>query len=130
MAYLKTHEIIKNFEAVFGGISLPACILICDEDGLLIYSVGECADQWILENLCSYLISSFEATQKQLKATDESLDNLMITTKRKVFYIDQISKDLGLYMVIQTSPVLMHKVQPFLKNIVIAIQKNLQESDD
>ena len=48
---LGTHEIIQAFEAVFGEmIDLPACISICDNDGLLIYSVGECEDQWALES--------------------------------------------------------------------------------
>lgn len=130
MAYLKTHEIIKNFETVFGGIDLPACILICDNDGLLIYSVGECAEQWSLESLCSYLIASFESTQKQLELTNESLDSLVVTTGRKVYYIDEISSNLGLFMVIQTDPVLMNKVLPFLKNIAIAVENSLEQPSE
>ena len=126
MSY-KTYEIIGNFETVFGGIDLPACISICDNDGLLIYTVGECEDQWILESLYSHLIASFESTQEQLKLTKEILDSLVITTGTKVYYIDEISHDFGLYMIIQTDPSLMNKVLPFLKNLVIAIERSLKQ---
>ncbi len=68
-----THEIIKIFDSVFSGIDLPACISLVDNNGLLIYSVGECADQWVLESLFSYLIMSFELTQDKLKLTSEQI---------------------------------------------------------
>ena len=123
---LGTHEIIQAFEAVFGEmIDLPACISICDNDGLLIYSVGECEDQWALESLLSYLIMSYEATQEKLSLTDENLDSLVITTGNKVYYVDNVGGKEGLFMIIQTTPVLMTKVLPFLKNIVINIEKSL-----
>ena len=123
-----THEIIKIFDSVFSGIDLPACISLVDNNGLLIYSVGECADQWVLESLFSYLIMSFELTQDKLKLTSEHLDSLVVTTERKVFYIDDISGELDLYIIIQTSPDLMNKVLPFLKNIVTSVEKNLKKS--
>ncbi len=124
-----THEIIKIFNSVFGGIDLPACISLVDNNGLLIYSVGECADQWVLESLFSYLIMSFELTQDKLKLTSEHLDSLVVTTKRKVFYIDDISGELDLYIIIQTNPDLMNKVLPFLKNIVTSVEKNFKKSN-
>ena len=125
---LGTHEIIKTFDSVFSGIDLPACISLVDSDGLLIYSVGECADQWVLESLFSYLIMSFELTQDKLKLTNEHLDSLVVTTKTKVFYIDDISGNLDLYIIIQTSPDLMSKVLPFLKNIVTSVEKNYERT--
>ena len=123
MAY---NELIGDFEDVFGGIDLPACISICDNEGLLIYTVGDCDNQWILEGLYSSLIMSYEKTQKQLNLTNESLDSLVITTERKVYYIDEISYDLELYMIIQTDPELMNKVLPFLKSLVMIIEKTLK----
>ena len=123
-----THEIIKIFDSVFSGIDLPACISLVDNNGLLIYSVGECADQWVLESLFSYLIMSFELTQDKLKLASEHLDSLVVTTERKVFYIDDISGELDLYIIIQTSPDLMNKVLPFLKNIVTSVEKNFKKS--
>ena len=125
---LGTHEIIKIFNSVFSGIDLPACISLVDHNGLLIYTVGECADQWSLESLFSYLIMSFELTRDKLKLTDENLDSLVVTTKTKVFYIDDISGKFDLYMIIQTSPNLMNKVLPFLKNIVTSVEKNLEKA--
>ncbi len=126
MKALGTHEIIQAFEAVFGEmIDLPACISLCDNDGLLIYSVGECADQWVLESLLSYLIMSFEATFDKLIQINEVLDSLVITTGDKVYYIDNVGGKEGLYMIIQTTPVLMNKVLPFLKNIVENVEKSL-----
>lgn len=126
--HLGTHEIIKIFDSVFSGIDLPACISLVDNNGLLIYSVGECADQWVLESLFSYLIMSFELTQDKLKLASEHLDSLVVTTERKVFYIDDISGELDLYIIIQTSPDLMNKVLPFLKNIVTSVEKNFEKS--
>ncbi len=126
--YLGTHEIIKIFNSVFSGIDLPACISLVDSDGLLIYSVGECADQWSLESMFSYLIMSFESTREKLKLTDEFLDSLVVATKIKVYYVDDISGELDLYMIIQTSPNLMNKVLPFLKNIVTSVEKNLHKT--
>ena len=123
MAY---NELIGDFEDVFGGIDLPACISICDNEGLLIYSVGDCDNQWILESLYSSLVMSYESTQKQLNLTNESLDSLVITTGSNVYYIDEISHDLGLYMIIQTDPELMNKVLPFLKSLVKIIEKTLK----
>jgi len=125
---LGTHEIIKIFNNVFSGIDLPACISLVDNDGLLIYSVGECADQWVLESLFSYLIMSFELTREKLKLADEHLDSLVVTTERRVFYIDDISGNFDLYMIIQTSPDLMNKVLPFLKNIVTSVEKNFEKT--
>ena len=122
---LGTHEIIKIFNSVFSGIDLPACISLVDSDGLLIYSVGECEDQWVLESLFSYLIMSYESTREKLKLTDENLDSLVVSTKKKVFYVDDISGNFDLYMILQTSPNLMNKVLPFLKNIVTSVEKNL-----
>ncbi len=130
MAFLETHKMIQTFENVFGGIDLPACISICDDNGLIIYSVGECADQWILESLFSSLIMSYESTSKKLSLTDESLDNLVIQTESKVFYVDDIQKDFGLYMIVQTTPDLMNKVLPFLKNIVTTISKIIIKSEN
>ena len=123
MAY---NELIGDFEDVFGGIDLPACISICDDEGLLIYSVGDCENQWILESLYSSLVSSYEQTQKQLDLTNEALDSLVITTESRVYYIDEISLDMGLYMIIQTYPELMNKVLPFLKSLVRIIEKTLK----
>ena len=123
-----THEIIKIFNSVFGGIDLPACISLVDHNGLLIYSVGECADQWVLESLFSYLIMSFELAREKLILADEYLDSLVVTTKKKVFYIDDIAGKFDLYMIIQTRPDLMNKVLPFLKNIVTSVENNLKES--
>ena len=123
-----THEIIEIFNSVFSGIDLPACISLVDNNGLLIYSVGECADQWILESLFSYLIMSFELTRDKLKLTSEKLDSLVVTTERKVFYIDDISGTLGLYMIIQTNPDLMNRVLPFLKNIVSSVEENFKKT--
>ena len=123
-----THEIIEIFNSVFSGIDLPACISLVDNNGLLIYSVGECADQWILESLFSYLIMSFELTRDKLKLTREKLDSLVVTTERKVFYIDDISGTLGLYMIIQTNPDLMNRVLPFLKNIVSSVEENFKKT--
>jgi len=125
---LGTHEIIEIFNSVFSGIDLPACISLVDNNGLLIYSVGECADQWILESLFSYLIMSFELTRDKLKLTREKLDSLVVTTERKVFYIDDISGTLGLYMIIQTNPDLMNRVLPFLKNIVSSVEENFKKT--
>ncbi len=125
---LGTHEIIKIFNSVFSGIDLPACISLVDNDGLLIYTVGECADQWFLESMFSYLIMSFESTREKLKLTNEDLDSLVVTTKEKVFSVDDISGKFDLYMIIQTSPNLMSKVLPFLKNIVTSVEKNLQKT--
>ena len=125
---LGTHEIIKIFNSVFSGIDLPACISLVDSDGLLIYNVGECADQWSLESMFSYLIMSYESTREKLKLTDEFLDSLVVATKRKVYYVDDLSGELNLYMIIQTSPNLMNKVLPFLKNIVTSVEKNLQKA--
>ena len=123
-----THEIIKIFDSVFSGIDLPACISLVDADGLLIYSVGECEDQWVLESMFSYLIMSFESTREKLKLTDEFLDSLVVSTKKKVFYVDDISGKFDLYMILQTSPNLMNKVLPFLKNIVTSVEKNLEKT--
>lgn len=128
LAFLETHKLIQNFETVFGGIDLPACISICDDNGLIIYSVGECADQLILESLFGYLIMSFESTSEKLKLTNEYLDNLLIQTKSKVFYVDDIQQEFGLYMIVQTTPELMNKVLPFLKNIVRTISKIITKS--
>jgi len=125
---LGTHEIIKTFDSVFSGIDLPACISLVDSNGLLIYSVGECADQWVLESLFSSLISSFELTQENLKLAKEQLDSLVVTTERKVFYIDDISGKFDLYIIIQTVPDLMNKVLPFLKNIVTLVEKHLERT--
>jgi hypothetical protein len=123
MAY---SELIGDFEDVFGGIDLPACISICDTEGLLIYSVGACENQWILESLYSSLVKSFESTQEQLNLTNESLDSLLITTGSKVYYIDEISHEFELYMIIQTDPELMNKVLPFLKSLVMIIERTLK----
>ena len=123
-----THEIIEIFNSVFSGIDLPACISLVDNNGLVIYSVGECADQWLLESLFSYLIMSFELTRDKLKLTREKLDSLVVTTERKVFYIDDISGTLGLYMIIQTNPDLMNRVLPFLKNIVSSVEENFKKT--
>jgi hypothetical protein len=128
VAFLETHKMIQTFESVFGGIDLPACISICDDNGLIIYSVGECGDQWLLESLFSYLIMSFESTSQKLNLTDESLDNLVIQTNSKIFYVDDIQKEHGLYMIVQTTPELMSKVVPFLKNIVNAIARIISKS--
>ena len=75
--------------------------------------------------MLSYLIMSYEATQEKLSLTDENLDSLVITTGNKVYYVDNIGGKEGLFMIIQTTPVLMTKVLPFLKNIVINIEKSL-----
>ena len=125
---LGTHEIIQIFNSVFSGIDLPACISLVDSDGLLIYSVGECEDQWVLESMFSYLIMSYESTREKLKLTDEYLDSLVVSTKKKVFYVDDITGKFDLYMILQTSPNLMNKVLPFLKNIVTSVEKNLQKT--
>jgi len=71
---------------------------------------------------------SFELTRDKLKLTSENLDSLVVTTERKVFYIDDISENLDLYLIIQTNPDLMSKVLPFLKNIVISVEKNFRKA--
>lgn len=122
-----THNVIKVIEETFQGIDLAACIALVDSDGLVIYSVGECADQWILEGLNAYLIMSFESTLHKLMELNQILDSLVVNTGQSVFYIDDLRGGSNMYIIIRTSPELMNKVLPFLKNFVKAIEISLQD---
>ncbi len=121
------HNVIRIIEETFQGIDLAACISLVDADGLVIYSVGECADQWVLEGLNAYLIMSFESTLKKLVDLNQMLDSLVVNTGESVFYIDDLRGGGNLYIIIRTSPKLMNKVLPFLKNFVKAIEISLQD---
>ena len=121
------HNVIRIIEETFQGIDLAACISLVDADGLVIYSVGECADQWVLEGLNAYLIMSFESTLKKLVDLNQMLDSLVVNTGESVFYIDDLRGGANLYIIIRTSPKLMNKVLPFLKNFVRAIEISLQD---
>lgn len=121
------HNVIRVIEETFQGIDLAACISLVDTDGLVIYSVGECADQWILEGLNAYLIMSFESTLNKLLDLNQMLDSLVVNTGESVFYIDDLRGGSDLYIIIRTSPELMNKVLPFLKNFVKAIEISLQD---
>ncbi len=122
-----THNVIQVIEETFQGIDLAACIALVDADGLVIYSVGECADQWFLEGLNAYLIMAFESTLNKLLDLNQMLDSLVVNTGESVFYIDDLRGGSNLYVIIRTSPKLMNKVLPFLKNFVRAIEISLQD---
>lgn len=121
------HNVIKIIEETFQGIDLAACISLVDTDGLVIYSVGECADQWLLEGLNAYLIMSFESTLQKLLELNQILDSLVVNTGESVFYIDDLRGGTDLFIIIRTSPKLMNKVLPFLKNFVNAIEISLRD---
>lgn len=118
---------IKVIEDTFQGIDLAACISLVDNDGLVIHSIGECADQWILESMNAYLISAFEATLTKLLDLNQVLDSLVITTDDSVFYIDDLRGRNDLYVIIRTSQELMNKVLPFLKSFVRAIEMGIKD---
>ncbi len=122
------HDLILMIEEVLGGINLPACISLVDNDGLIIHSVGECVDQWLLENLNAHLIMSYESTMEKLKGLNEVLDSLVIHTGDKVFYVDDIRGVGGLFIIVQTSSELMDKVLPFLKNFVKKFEMTMKNT--
>lgn len=124
-----THEVIATLENTFSGMDLPACISLVDSDGLVVYSVGACEEQWILESLNAHLIMSFESTLEKLIMLDEVLDSLVISAGNKVFYVNDLRGGQGLYIIVQTSPSLMNKVLPFLKNVVDAMEATLGGKD-
>jgi hypothetical protein len=120
-----THEVIAVMEEAFGGMDLPACISLVDSDGLVIYNIGSCDDQLILESLNAYLIMSFEKTMEQLIVLSEVLDSLVINTGNKVFYVDDLRGGQNMFIIVQTSPELMNRVLPFLKSVVSTIESAL-----
>ena len=124
---MSAHNVIKVIEDTFQGIDLAACISLVDNDGLVIHSIGECADQWLLESLNAYLIMSFESTLSKLLDLNQILDSLVINTGDSVFYIDDLRGKTDLYLIIRTSQGLMNKVLPFLKNFVRAIEMGLKD---
>ena len=124
---MSAHNVIKVIEETFQGIDLAACISLVDSDGLVVHSIGECADQWLLESLNAYLIMSFESTLSQLLDLNQILDSLVINTGESVFYIDDLRGKNDLYIIIRTSQKLMNKVLPFLKNFVRAIEMGLKD---
>lgn len=124
---MSAHNVIKVIDETFQGIDLAACISLVDNDGLVIHSIGECADQWILESLNAYLIMSFESTLAKLLELNQVLDSLLVTTGDAVFYIDDLRGKTDLYVIIRTSQELMNKVLPFLKNFVRAIEMGLRD---
>jgi len=124
---MSAHNVIKVIEDTFQGIDLAACISLVDSDGLVVHSIGECADQWLLESLNAYLIMSFESTLSQLLDLNQILDSLVINTGESVFYIDDLRGKTDLYIIIRTSQKLMNKVLPFLKNFVRAIEMGLKD---
>jgi hypothetical protein len=121
------HNVIQVIEETFQGIDLAACISLVDADGLVIYSVGECADQIFLEGLNAYLIMSFESTLAKLLELNQILDSLVVNTGESVFYIDDSRGGSNLYIIVRTTQKLMNKVLPFLKNFVRAIELSLQD---
>jgi hypothetical protein len=121
------HNVIQVIEETFQGIDLAACISLVDADGLVIYSVGECADQIFLEGLNAYLIMSFESTLAKLLELNQILDSLVVNTGESVFYIDDLRGGSNLYIIVRTTQKLMNKVLPFLKNFVRAIELSLQD---
>ena len=124
---MSAHDVIKVIDDTFQGIDLAACISLVDNDGLVIHSIGECADQWLLESLNAYLIMSFESTLSKLLDLNQILDSLVINTGDSVFYIDDLRGKTDLYLIIRTSQELMNKVLPFLKNFVRAIEMGLKD---
>ncbi len=124
---MSAHNVIKVIEETFLGIDLAACISLVDNDGLVVHSIGECADQWLLESLNAYLIMSFESTLSKLLELNQILDSLVINTGESVFYIDDLRGHNDLYIIIRTSQKLMNKVLPFLKNFVRAIEMGLKD---
>jgi len=120
-----THEVISVMEEAFGGMDLPACISLVDSDGLVVYNIGACEDQLILESLNAYLIMAFENTLEQLLILNEVLDSLVINTGKKVFYVDDLRGGHNMFIIVQTSPELMNKVLPFLKNVVNTFESAL-----
>lgn len=124
---MSAHDVIKVIDDTFQGIDLAACISLVDNDGLVIHSIGECADQWLLESLNAYLIMSFESTLSKLLDLNQILDSLVINTGDSVFYIDDLRGKTDLYLIIRTSQGLMNKVLPFLKNFVRAIEMGLKD---
>ncbi|NHJ00786.1 MAG: hypothetical protein EAX86_01535 [Candidatus Heimdallarchaeota archaeon] len=125
---MSAHEVIEIIEQTFTGIDIAACISIVDSDGLVIYSTGtQCEEQTLLESLNAYLIMSFESTLNQLIALNQILDSLIINTGDAVFYIDDLRGSSSLYIIIRTTPILLNKVLPFLKNFVRTLEKTLQD---
>lgn len=124
---MSAHNVIKVIEDTFQGIDLAACISLVDGDGLVIYSIGECADLWLLEGLNAYLIMAFESTLSKLLELNQILDSLVINTGESVFYVDDLRGSSNLYLIIRTSPKLMNKVLPFLKNFVRAVELSLKD---
>ena len=124
---MSAHNVIKIIEETFHGIDLAACISLVDADGLVIYSVGECQDQVFLEGLNAYLIMSFESTLEKLVELNQILDSLVVNTGESVFYVDDLRGGSNLYIIVRTTPKLMYKVLPFLKNFVRAIEISLED---
>jgi len=125
---LSTHQVISLIEEIFGGIELHACLSLVDSEGLLIYSTGDCLDQWVLEGLNAQLIVAFESTLKaisNLKTFGEPLDYILINAGDTMFYVDDLEGGHGLFLIIRTRTDLMGKVLPFLKSFVKSIEKNL-----
>ncbi|WP_455141945.1 hypothetical protein [Candidatus Hodarchaeum mangrovi] len=124
---MSVRDVIKIIDFTFQGIDIAACISICDSDGLVLYNVGECADQWLLEAISAYLIMAFESTMEKLKSFNEVLDSLIINSGDFVFYIDDLRGKENLFIIIKTSTERMQKVLPFLKNAVGSIERSLMD---
>jgi hypothetical protein len=115
-------------EEIFGGIELHACLSLVDSEGLVLYSTGDCFDQWVLEGLNAQLIVAFESTMNaiaKLPVFDSPLDYILINAGDTMFYVDDLAGNLQLFLIIRTRTDLMEKVLPFLKSFVSSVEKNL-----
>lgn len=113
-------EVIALFTEALCGIELPACITLCDNEGLILFSVGNClGDDLQAQNLYAYLIMTYDAAVTNLKTVKEEADNILISSKDDhAFFVDCIDEETGVFLLVKAKQGMMTKVLPFLNSII------------
>jgi hypothetical protein len=126
---LAQHEVIAVFQEALSDIQLPACITLSDEEGLILYSIGDCGDDIVIESVNAQLIMAYESLRTSLVDSKRELDYLLTSSSECSYFIDNLNSGKH-FMIVRTKEEIMMKILPFLRSVTDSIQKMMSTAEE